>query len=302
MGHFVTRAEMQSDAGPARQAVPAGKRALAESLRTLESNTGRSFDALLTQHVVHSILLGIGGLADREQLILRGSRPLDAWLGRASWNDVVELGAAAGSDSVTIDQLMDRALSGCRVDSALAISRGAVLASPPGSNEIRSWVFPLAASLARHRARIRVIVSVGAPIAPALQEIAIPSPTGQRAARLLACPRETTVAEAAWTLLEALDGEDAEIALSELRLLASHFRFDGASLGQALEVVFRARKTPLPRSVPERLACSGPLQDHVEIARRFLDPPLARMTTGLPPAMAWPPGGPWEMTGHWRYG
>ncbi|MBI4867261.1 MAG: hypothetical protein HY816_09950 [Candidatus Wallbacteria bacterium] len=264
-------------------------------------------------------LRGMSSLGSRCELLLTGVRVLDAWLGRG-----VTAGESHLAESASAELQHPRDSGPHRSDSE-AKSEGMLELRWTGPDDERLLAGALReicerpaalgspgfdpASLRRDAGSGQWLVDVGGstlalvirgadPVSPESVDLTLAQLPDTR---VRAVSRETLAAEALACALKEHAPEEASPHLACASRLARALPLDGASLGHALELAFRREPLPSPAFLAALIESSAPRADTALLLDLFRLP-LTRLDAGLPLAMAWPAGGPWRFTGHWRFG
>ncbi len=173
------------------------------------------------------------------------------------------------------------------------------------------------ARIATARIPIQVDVGFGDIIRPRPETVRYPALLEFPAAKLLAYPRETVVAEKFHAIVTLGIGNTRMKDFYDVFVLARDFEFDPASLSLAIQSTFDRRGTPIPHEAPLGLSAEFhgdaskrsqwraflrknrledgvvDLQRVVGAIKRFLLPPVEALAGAEPFQRIWKAGGPW---------
>ncbi len=174
------------------------------------------------------------------------------------------------------------------------------------------------ARVAKARLTLQIDMGLGDAVWPAPEACAYPTLLDFPTPELLAYPREAVIAEK-FEAMVVLGGRNSRIKdFFDLHHLASCFRFDRATLTEAVRRTFERRHTPIPETAPIALTReywenpSRPAQmrafarrariavpeefgtDCARVLDAFLSPVLTDVRRGVQSEGSWPPGGPWR--------
>jgi hypothetical protein len=220
---------------------------LENRLKELTGATGRSFDALLRQHVLEGLLRRVGHSAHAGELVLRGGLVTRLWVGaeRRATEDADFLGLFA------------------RDAGAVAARLGAALAAPlPQDDGVRFdpdvfaeliWQetpFPGVRAQAQAEAAglylsLQIDVGFDDPLVPPAEWVDYPTLLPGAPARVLACRAETLVGWKLHGLFEHGAHRWRAKDLYDLLLLTRHAPLRAEDLVEAIRVAFESRSQPL---------------------------------------------------------
>lgn len=165
---------------------------------------------------------------------------------------------------------------------------------------------------------LQIDIGIGDAVWPAPEACTYPSLLDFPAPELLACPRETVVAEKFEAMVVLGDRNSRIKDFFDLHFLALNFAFDRATLAKAVGKTFGRRHTPIPIEEPIAITAaywdnpSRPAQvrafarragltvsesfagELAPVLRRFLSPILDDLREGTRRKGTWQPGGPWR--------
>jgi hypothetical protein len=175
----------------------------------------------------------------------------------------------------------------------------------------------LEAHLAEALIPVQVDVGFGDAITPAPTRTSYPTLLDHPPPKVLVYPREAVVAEKLEAMVSLGVTNSRMKDFYDVYVLASRFAFEGSTLAEAIRATFGRRRTPFPDTEPlvlsegflaaperqtqwraflrrGRLDAPPDANELAAALRRFLGPVLAVATGNEPPALHWPPGGPWS--------
>ena len=283
-------------------------------------NTGRPFNELLQHYAIERFLYRFGCSPHVEKLLLKGALLLRVWdvsMARPTM-DIDMLGRITATPEVLVP-IMRECMAiqvdddGMRFDPESMTAESITL-----DDDYQGWRIRFRGALGKARAVIQVDIGIGDVVTPSPIWIDYPVLLDQPAPRLLAYTPETAIAEKYQAMVELDKANSRMKDFYDIWTLAHHLRFQGATLGAAIQHTFERRKTPLPDAVPTALTSEfyddnqkqtqwraflskGRLEEKtIELAnvanllRDFLMPPTEALNHGRPFDMSWQNGGPWR--------
>lgn len=288
-------------------------------LLNLAKRRGEEFQLVLSDFTTERLLYRLSVSPHADRFVLKGAMLLRLWSAdryRATW-DLDLLGRGTGSVEGVLAVVKD--LCDIAVGDGLSFDLASVRASEIRVAEECAGVrVQLAADLAGARIPLQIDVAFGDAVVPAPRRETYPTLLGHPAPRVLAYPREAVVAEKLEAMVTLGVTNSRMKDFYDVHLLASRFRFDGATLAEAIRATFRKRNTQLPGpdtavlsrsflATPERRALwrafwkrsrvdASPegVEAVAEMLRRFLCPLLDALSRGGAFVGSWDPGGPWR--------
>jgi len=291
-----------------------------QRLYLLAKQRGDVFEILLTRYAIERLLYRLSQSPHSSQFLLKGATLFVLWGGGPyrSTRDLDLLGS--GETSVPRLEQVFREICAVPVapDGLWFAARTVEGKEIREDREYGGVRIKLTAHLEQARIQIQVDIGFGDAVTPPPEDIDFPTILEFPAPHLRAYCRETVVAEKFHAMVML------GIAISRMRdfydmwFLARRFEFSGVLLSQAIQGTFTRRRTALPTRTPFALTSefsANPDKQaqwrafvgktgltlepaafpEVSLAlREFLMPPTLALTSGLKPAMRWPPGGPWN--------
>lgn len=290
-----------------------------QRLRNHADATGRLFNEVLLTYGIERFLYRLSRSPHRERFVLKGGLMLMVWKSaiHRPTKDIDLLGHLPNEPAAVAAAIRDACLQTVE-DDGLVFDPETMQSGPIGLDKTHDGVrVTFQGRLARAVIHMQVDVGFGDVVVPGEQEVEVPSILGFPAARLLAYPRETMVAEK----LEAMVYHDA--ANSRVRdfldvwLLSRQFEFSGGELVRAVRATFGARGTQPDANAICFSAAFGEDADRQTMWARLLERSqiegapatfaevVAAVATFAGPVLdavrgeakldgAWPPPGPWR--------
>lgn len=295
---------------------------VAHSVRTrllrVAKESGEEFHYTLTRYAIERLLVRLAASEHADAFILKGAMLFRVWssIAHRTTRDLDLLGSGAPD----LDRLARVFTEICAVaveDDGMLYDRATVRAARIKEDADYEGVrITLRATLGTARLELQVDVGFGDAITPAPVEIVFPTLLPMPAARLLAYPKETVVAEKLNAMVERGMANSRMKDFFDLAFLARTSAFEGMTLASAIGATFARRKTPLPAAIPlaltrefyendakqkqwkaftSRVAPSDePLERVIAVLAPFLGPPLTHAAAPERFRMTWSPPGPWE--------
>lgn len=162
---------------------------------------------------------------------------------------------------------------------------------------------------------LQVDIGSGDSVFPPAERISYPTLLDLPAPRILAYPKEATIAEKPHVIVDRGLFNSRLKDYFDLWRLAQTHAFNGETLGTAIQATFSRRNTPVPDGPLEGLSSEfiddstrqtqwngfqrrvglapQPLAEVVLALRTFIEPLLSRVANGRVSTAHWLPGGPW---------
>lgn len=282
---------------------------------------GENFNFLLLRYGVERLLYRLSISPDADKFILKGASLFLAWSGRSHRvtrdADLLGLGPADAEILINVFKVLCLAVSQ-DVDGIQFIP-GTVKAIPLREEQDYGGIRVTLTGLLHHaRIPLQVDIGFGDVVTPAPQEILFPTLLDAPAPRLLACPRETMIAEKLHAMVHLGMLNSRMKDFYDMHVLARDFDYAGNELTNAIKATFKRRNTGIPPEIPPALteefgrddrkitqwkafvrkgrlgSEAPPLMEVITYLRGFLLPPLAAAAaTALIPGH-WSAGGPWK--------
>ena len=280
----------------------------------------RPFDELLQYYTLERFLYRLGHSPYSRQFVLKGALLFWAWqapLARPTRD--IDLLGRTNNNVEHIEGLM-RAICQEPVPeadglcfAADSVSGERILeAADYAGVRVRLW-----ATLGTARIRLHIDIGFDDVLVPGPQPVRLPTLLDFPAPAVQGYSRESVIAEKYQALVHLGMLNSRMKDFYDLWLLATHFAFDGALLGQAIDETFAHRQTALsdlpvaftPAFFRDREkqaqwqafcrrhpAVTFPhLEALVGVLAGFLLPVTRALLRGQPCAQCWLPGGPWQM-------
>ncbi len=292
---------------------------LRERLLQLARKRGEDFQLVLTDFATERFLYRLGTSEYADRFVLKGAMLLRVWSDvryRATW-DVDLMGHRIASPDAIVSALLE--VCAMPSDDGLTFDpETAVVEDIRDEEEYVGVRVKVVWSLAGAKIPMQIDVAIGDVVVPSPKVETYPTLLGHPPPRILAYPRETVVAEKLEAILSFGPTNTRMKDFYDLRLLASHSDFDGATLSAAIRATFERRGTRVPESeppefsdaylaAPERRALwrsfwrrnrpSEPPESVEELGamlRSFLGPVVNALATGSQFSSRWSAGGPWR--------
>lgn len=283
---------------------------------------GEEFERTLVRYAGERLLYRLGASSARERCLLKGASLLSVWLPdphRATRD--VDLLAFGAADEEAIRALVQEVCAvPCTEDGLLFDLAGLGIDDIRAEEEYSGKRARFQAFLARARITLQLDIGTGDAVGPEREEVELaPMLAGLPPARILAYPREASVAEKFEAMLK-LDTRNSRMKdFHDVWALASNFHFHGPTLQQAVDRCFERRRSPWTEERPRPLT---PTFYHVpemearwraylnagsilvppparfgevgEAIVRFLGPVRDAVVRGHSLEANWQPGGPWQ--------
>jgi hypothetical protein len=276
------------------------------------------FQLVLQRYAVERLLFRLARSPYRGRFILKGAMLYVVWGGEA-YRPTRDLDLL-GQGPAEVEPLADcfRALCSVEVpdDGLLFLPESVQGQKIRDKAEYGGIRIRLEARLGTALINVQVDVGFGDAVVPYPEELDFPTLLDGPAPRIRTYPRESVVAEKLHAAVLLGDVNSRMKDFYDLFTLPRLFPFGGVTLTQAIAATFERRRTPLPESLPLRVAffeddsravqwraylarnelATAP-QDFAavgEALRGFLAQPYDALLAGVELQASWPPGGPWR--------
>lgn len=290
-----------------------------QKLLNIIRETGADANLIWTRYATERLLYRLSVSEYAGDFVLKGAMLFVAWTGQ-SYRPTADMDLLGhGEDSRERMTEIFRTVCGVEaVPDGLVFDPGSVKVNMIREDlEYQGQRVTLTASLGKARIPIQVDVGFGDAVTPRARKISYPTLLGDPAPRILACPRETVVAEKLHTLVVLGIANSRMKDFHDLYILARDFAFDGSSLTKAIQATFRRRKTKFSQNIPlalteefgldtaksaqwrafllkSGLQQSMPgLSEVIEYLQTFLLPVVKAVSGQMTVPRDWNPGGPW---------
>lgn len=284
--------------------------------------SGEQFERTLVRFAAERLLYRLGASAARDRCLLKGASLLAVWLPdpyRATRD--VDILASGAVDDEAIRALVAQICDVSCPDDGLRFDlTDLVIETIRPEEEYSGKRARFRTFLGNARIAMQLDLGVGDAVAVGPEEVTYPTMLSTLPPpRLLAYPRELTVAEKfeAMVRLDTLNSRMKDF--HDIWALAGAFAFDGATLQRAVAACFERRGTPWSDEAPRVLTTAfyqlpelearwrnylaagavlvAPPAQFDTIGERiiqFLSPVRDWVLSGDGPVGSWPPGGPWS--------
>jgi hypothetical protein len=279
------------------------------------------FELTLTRYAVERLLFRMGASPARHRCLLKGASLLAAWLPepfRATRDVDILVRGAVDEDSLR-SLVTEICAVACPEDGLRFDLSNLVIQTVRPEEEYSGKRARFLAWLGKARITVQLDMGVGDAIALPPEEITFPTILpGMPSPRLLAYPREATIAEKFEAMVK-LDTRNSRMKdFHDVWALASAFPFEGPALQKSIAACFERRRSALGIESPRALTgafyqvpeLEGRWQKYIEahtilapppirfditgsLIITFLDPVWRSIAQHAPFIQAWIPGGPW---------
>lgn len=279
-------------------------------------SAGRPFNEVLQYYALNRFLYRLGLSSHKERFILKGALMLAAWDAPAArpTRDIDLLGRSLGLDAVP--QAM-REICGVTVEEDGLVFDAASLTAEQimEDAQYRGVRVRFTGYLGNARVPMRIDVGLGDALAPAPQEVRLPSVLDLPPTIVLGYSRESVIAEKLQIMVALGEINSRLKDFYDIWLLAQRYAFSGPLLTLAVRTTFERRRTPivLPvvalsdafadadreiqwRAFLRRNSIVEPqaLREAIRVIGSFALPVLAAIAQGTPFEGHWEPEGPWS--------
>jgi predicted nucleotidyltransferase component of viral defense system len=295
-------------------------RSVHDQLLELAAASKEDFNAILGRYANERILYRLTRTKHGKRFILKGASLFVLWLGRVHrpTRDLDLLGSGKIDPAVPQSVFADVCEVAVEPDGLKFDPASITVAEIREGQEYGGLRVRLRGLMGTARLSVQVDVGIGDAITPTPEEATFPTLLDMPAPALKVYPRETAIAEKLDAMIELGLKNSRMKDYYDIVLLARHFAFDGATLGNAIDATLRRRGRIIPAKLPTGLTDafgSDPSKSTqwraftrghrapelpaeflvvVREARMFLEAPLAAIRAGSKFALKWPPGGPWK--------
>jgi hypothetical protein len=294
---------------------------LAASVRGRLQNLARrqkaDFQFVLTRYGLERLLYRLSRSPYRGEFVLKGAMLFELWskTPHRATRDVDFLGRGDSSAARFESIFRDVCAAEVAADGLEFLSESVRSEEIRREDEYQGLRIRLEARLERAVIRFHVDIGFGDVITPAATEVEYPTLLDFPAPSLLACPKETVVAEKYQALVMLGLANSRMKDFFDLWAISRDCQFDGAILCRAIRATFERRETALPPETPVALSpafaddrlktkqwyaflqrsrlAEARLGDVLAVLRAFLLPPTSALRDGSPFTVFWPAGGPW---------
>lgn len=221
-------------------------------LLRLAQDGQQDFDSVLVRYGLERLLVRLVHSPHSGRFVLKGATLFSLWapVPHRATRDLDLLGI--GETGVSEMERVFREVCGVEVEpDGLVFDADTVHGSIIREDrEYEGLRVTLLAVLGRARLPLQVDIGIGDVIFPAPSEVEVPSLLGMRSPRLLACPRETVVAEKFQAMVTLGIANSRMKDFFDVWVLARDFAFDGRILGESIRRTFERRRTLLPAAPP----------------------------------------------------
>ena len=290
-------------------------------LLALARDRGEDFQLVLTQYGLERLLFRLGQSPYRDRFILKGAMLFTLWdeNPHRPTRDVDFLGFGDSTESGL--QKIFRKLCAIPVenDGLKLLADSVDVETIRDETEYGGMRVKLIGNLAGARIPIQADVGFGDTVTPEIIEANYPTLLNHAAPHIKTYPRETVVAEKyqAMVLLGMVNSRMKDFY--DLWIIASRFRFEGATLTEAIGNTFSRRNTKFPLQTPtglrvefyqeaqknaqwnaflqkNKLITDPPsLMEVSLLLEEFLMPPTRALISDENFPASWDAGGPWKL-------
>lgn len=284
--------------------------------------TGDDATLVWTRYTTERLLYRLSVSKYAEDFILKGAMLFIVWKGQLyrPTGDIDFLGCGEDSSERLIRVFRDVCDVKVEPDGLEFNSDSVKAAHIREDQEYQGQRVKLTAFLGKARIPIQVDVGFGDVITPKATEIYFPTLLDFPAPHILACPRETVVAEKLHAMVMLGISNSRMKDFYDLYVLAKDFDFDGSTLTKAIKATFKRRKTEIPSEIPLALTEEFGHDDMKSIQwkafirkigleqgvpelldvlmhlQEFLLPPMRAASGTVSIPKYWNVGGPWILT------
>lgn len=299
------------------------KRDMAASVRqrllNLSREQGEDFQRLLVRYAIERLLFRLSASPFKDRFMLKGAMLFTVWTDEPHRGTRdLDLWGRGVSDPVELADVF-RDICSIGVEDGIVFDRQSVEASRiREDNTYAGFRVRFVATLAGARIWMQVDVGYGDAISPGPDDIEYPTILEMPAPRILAYPREVTIAEKLQAMVTLGITNSRLKDFYDIAELSIRFDFEGERLAMAIRSTFARRDTPVPTESPIGLtpeyyddpsrqaqwrgflrrsaAADGTVTLHETVERivAFVLPPASAVAKGERFALFWPSGGPWR--------
>lgn len=288
-------------------------------LLNLARERGEEFQLVLTRYANERILYRLSQSKHERNFILKGAALFTVWREdpHRATRDLDLLGFGEPSASHIAD-IFSEIIALEVEDDGVTFKSDSLTASPiRGSDGYGGIRVLLDAKIDSAKLRVQIDIGFGDTVVPKPKTETFPPLLDLPAPRLRIYPRETVVAEKLEALVKLALANSRMKDFYDLMILPQRYGFDGELLVQAIGATFERRGTAIPSELPPALTpafsqdkmkntqwkaflrkshatSSESLAESTVAIARFVQPPLAAITSGSTFNQYWPPDGPWS--------
>ena len=300
-------------------------------------SNNRPFNEVLQYFALERFLYRLGASPYREQFVLKGALMFTAWQTPFSrpTRDIDLLGRMSNSVEHVVSVIRDICQQNALEDNALEDGMLFDADGVSGERTVEAAQYEgvrvrFRAYLGKARVPMQIDVGFGDPLVPGASPVRLPTILDFAAPSLQGYSRESAIAEKLQAMVYLGDINSRMKDFYDIRMLATHFAFDGAVVARAIGETFSSRDTVVPRSpvaFSDAFSCSpekqtqwaafvrrlrledapATLHEVTQAITVFLGPVLRAISAGQEFDRYWPPAGPWlevpgtsESAGHLR--
>lgn len=305
---------------------PRGVTNVAASIRqrllNLSKERSEPFNLMLDRFVAERLLYRLSVSPHAGRFVLKGALLFLLW-SDSLYRPTRDVDLLGFGDS-TIDEMLKVFRDVCRIENAddgLVFDPDSVNGANIREEQAYDGVrITLVAVLGTARIPMQIDIGFGDAITPKAEAVEFPATlasAGLPAAKLIAYPRETVIAEKVEAMIRLGLANSRMKDFHDVSVLARNFSFDGATLMRAIASTFTRRRTDVPPAVPIALTnefahddakrkqwasflkragfrSATELSDVIDLLTSFVLPVLDAIRGGTKFTRQWEPGGPWR--------
>jgi len=280
--------------------------------------TGRPFNEVLQRFALERFLYRLGHSPYARRFVLKGALMLTAWQipSPRPTRDIDLLGRMENN----VERVVSAVKAICQEpvpDDGLRFETGSIIGERITETANYAGVrLRFTAYLGNARIPMRIDVGFGDSLVPGSSLVRLPAILDFPPPEVQGYSRESVIAEKYQIMVYLGQLNSRMKDFYDVSLLATHFRFDGATVAQAISETFESRGTPLspqPVAFSDAFAADSDkqvqweafrrrlhvkdtpatLQEVVQVIAAFLVPVTEALVTGQPFHQRWEPGGGW---------
>ena len=216
---------------------------------------GEDFQVTLLRYGVERLLFRLSDSPHRTRFVLKGAMLFEVWGAHAhrATRDLDLLGVGTNSEHWLREVFESLCRSQVESDALVFEATSLRIDRIHEAGDYEGWRVTLLAQLGRTRIPIPIDIAYGQAVNPPAEEIEYPGLLELPRARILAYPREVTIAEKFHAIVSLGIANGRMKDFFDLAHLAGTFQFESERLAQALRATFERRVTAIPAEPPTGL-------------------------------------------------
>ncbi|MBW2059861.1 MAG: nucleotidyl transferase AbiEii/AbiGii toxin family protein [Deltaproteobacteria bacterium] len=223
-----------------------------QQLLNMIRESGEDPNLIWTRYAIERLLYRLSVSSHARNFVLKGAQLFLVWTGHLYRPTIdLDLLGRGESSSEYITELFREVCSiQVEFDGLVFDPESVKVASIREDQEYQGQRVALMASLGKARIPVQVDIGFGDVVTPKSEVVTYPTLLDSPPLRVLACPRETVVAEKFQAMVMLGIANSRMKDFYDQYVMARDFTFDGRTLAQAIRATFKRRKTDIPIEPP----------------------------------------------------